>query len=61
MGLIISNLIKDGKIVPGDITVKLLLEEILSLDKEVIFIDGFPRNLENYNCWKKLQSEYPQL
>jgi adenylate kinase family enzyme len=28
LGLIISNLIKDGKIVPGDITVKLLLNEI---------------------------------
>ena len=28
IGSMIANLIKDGKIVPGDITVKLLLEEI---------------------------------
>lgn len=28
----IANLIKDGKIVPGEITVKLLLDEIQSLD-----------------------------
>ncbi len=42
LGELIANLMKDGKIVPGDITIKLILEEIKSLDKDIIFIDGFP-------------------
>uniref|UniRef100_A0A8C7I749 Cytidine/uridine monophosphate kinase 1 n=1 Tax=Oncorhynchus kisutch TaxID=8019 RepID=A0A8C7I749_ONCKI len=55
-GQLIDNHIKDGKIVPFEITIKLLkkaMEETRKLDEKKIhfLIDGFPRNEENLHGW----------
>uniref|UniRef100_A0A8C8J2Q5 Nucleoside-diphosphate kinase n=1 Tax=Oncorhynchus tshawytscha TaxID=74940 RepID=A0A8C8J2Q5_ONCTS len=55
-GQLIDNHVKDGKIVPFEITIKLLkkaMEETRKLDEKKIhfLIDGFPRNKENLHGW----------
>ena len=56
---LIEDIIKNGKIVPSDITINLLRKEIDSTDSKIILIDGFPRNEENYNYWGKIEKFYP--
>uniref|UniRef100_A0A8C8J1M4 Nucleoside-diphosphate kinase n=1 Tax=Oncorhynchus tshawytscha TaxID=74940 RepID=A0A8C8J1M4_ONCTS len=51
-----GDLLRDGKIVPFEITIKLLkkaMEETRKLDEKKIhfLIDGFPRNKENLHGW----------
>jgi hypothetical protein len=43
--------IKEGKIVPVEITVKLLLAAMRKSDKTQFLIDGFPRSMNNYDGW----------
>jgi UMP-CMP kinase len=53
-GELINNYIAEGKIVPVAITIALLLAEMDRLGKEgttQFLIDGFPRNLDNYDGW----------
>ena len=40
-------MIKDGKIVPSEVTIKLLEKAILEIENDKFLIDGFPRNEEN--------------
>ncbi len=45
IGKEISDIMNRGDLVPGDISVKLLIKNILDLKKDVIsLIDGFPWN-----------------
>lgn len=46
-GAMIDNTIKEGKIVPSEITVKLLQEAMIKSENGRFLIDGFPRNEEN--------------
>jgi len=53
----IQNMIKDGKIVPSKVTIKLLLQRAMqesSSDK--FLIDGFPRNEENHSAFESVES-----
>ncbi|KAG7488214.1 hypothetical protein MATL_G00030380 [Megalops atlanticus] len=55
-GQLIDSYIKDGKIVPVEITINLLrkaMEETMQLDQEKFrfLIDGFPRNQDNLQGW----------
>jgi len=43
----IENMIKEGKIVPSEVTIKLLQEAMIKNENEKFLIDGFPRNEEN--------------
>uniref|UniRef100_A0A0E0A6F7 adenylate kinase n=1 Tax=Oryza glumipatula TaxID=40148 RepID=A0A0E0A6F7_9ORYZ len=43
----IDTIIKEGKIVPSEITIKLLQEAIIKGGNDKYIIDGFPRNEEN--------------
>lgn len=43
----IKNMIKDGQIVPSEVTVKLLLRAMGESGNDKFLIDGFPRNEEN--------------
>jgi len=43
----ISNMIKEGKIVPSEVTIKLLQRAIQENGNDKFLIDGFPRNEEN--------------
>jgi UMP-CMP kinase len=53
-GELINRYIADGKIVPVEITIALLLDEMKRLGElgtDKFLIDGFPRNLDNYDGW----------
>lgn len=53
-GKMISDLIKEGKIVPGEVTIELLKAAIeKSTDKPGILIDGFPRALTQAGMFEK--------
>ncbi|XP_030630309.1 UMP-CMP kinase [Chanos chanos] len=58
-GQLIDNYIKEGKIVPVEITISLLqkaMEETMTKDenKYRFLIDGFPRNQDNLQGWTKV-------
>ncbi|KAL6565844.1 UMP-CMP kinase 3 [Orobanche hederae] len=46
-GTMIKNMIKDGKIVPSEVTIKLLQRAMEDSGNDKFLIDGFPRNEEN--------------
>uniref|UniRef100_A0A8D0H6N1 Nucleoside-diphosphate kinase n=1 Tax=Sphenodon punctatus TaxID=8508 RepID=A0A8D0H6N1_SPHPU len=57
-GELIENYIKDGRIVPVEITISLLkraMDETMTTNaqKNKFLIDGFPRNEDNLQGWKK--------
>merc|ERR1719410_1125099 len=55
---LINNYIKEGKIVPVEITVGLIkramMKEMAENEKYTFIIDGFPRNFDNLQGWNKL-------
>lgn len=59
LGDMIEGLIREGKIVPSEITVRLLkqaMEKAMMAQPEMglkFLIDGFPRNLENLDVWER--------
>ena len=54
-GAMIAELIKQGKIVPAEVTVALLKAAIFrhfeEQHKTRFLVDGFPRNADNNRCW----------
>jgi len=53
-GQLINGFIKEGKIVPVAITVKLLQKAMAdSKGKSCFLIDGYPRNLDNVTGWEE--------
>lgn len=52
-GAMIADMIKNGQIVPSEVTVGLLDKAMQASGKSKFLIDGFPRNEENNNAWKK--------
>uniref|UniRef100_A0A2K6L005 Cytidine/uridine monophosphate kinase 1 n=1 Tax=Rhinopithecus bieti TaxID=61621 RepID=A0A2K6L005_RHIBE len=57
-GELIEKYIKEGKIVPVEITISLLKREMdqtmaASAQKNKFLIDGFPRNQDNLQGWNK--------
>ncbi|KAB1204063.1 UMP-CMP kinase 3 [Morella rubra] len=46
-GTMIQNMIKEGKIVPSEVTIKLLQQAMAESGNDKFLIDGFPRNEEN--------------
>ncbi|CAN1842687.1 Probable UMP-CMP kinase 2 [Linum perenne] len=50
----ILNIIKDGKIVPSEVTVKLILKEMESSHSNKFLIDGFPRTEENRIAFERI-------
>ncbi|XP_038650239.1 UMP-CMP kinase [Scyliorhinus canicula] len=57
-GELIDSYIKEGKIVPVEITINLIkkaMEETMNQDatKNKFLIDGFPRNTDNLDGWNK--------
>lgn len=55
----IQNMIKEGKIVPSEVTVKLLLKAMQDSNSEKFLIDGFPRNDENRQVFERLVPPSP--
>ena len=46
--------IKEGKIVPVDVTVRLLLKAMDASSRTRFLIDGFPRNRDNLEGWYRI-------
>ncbi|ESQ54775.1 hypothetical protein EUTSA_v10026032mg [Eutrema salsugineum] len=60
-GAMILNLIKDGKIVPSEVTVKLIQKELESSDSCKFLIDGFPRTEENRVAFERIIGADPNV
>ena len=58
---IIEHCMHEGLIVPAEITIGLILDEIDRSAHSKFLIDGFPRNKDNYNGWNKLSQEYKNI
>lgn len=52
----IQNMIKEGKIVPSEVTIKLLQRAMEESGNEKFLIDGFPRNEENRAAFEAVVS-----
>jgi len=48
---LINSCIKEGKLVPVEITVKLLLAAMQQSKTQSFLLDGFPRSIDNYEGW----------
>jgi UMP-CMP kinase family protein/adenylate kinase len=46
-----------GTIVPAQVTVTLLLDAMKNSGKRKFLIDGFPRNMDNFNKWVEMMSD----
>lgn len=57
-GEMIDGMIKEGKIVPGSITLDLLRKAIEGSDKPGILIDGFPRKLDQAGSFEATVSDF---
>ncbi|XP_042407540.1 UMP-CMP kinase 3-like isoform X2 [Zingiber officinale] len=60
-GTMISNMIKEGKIVPSEVTVELLRKAILESGNNKFVIDGFPRNEENRVAFENVTKLEPEF
>lgn len=60
-GTMIQNMIKEGKIVPSEVTVKLLLRAMQESGNDKFLIDGFPRNEENRVAFETITKIEPEF
>ncbi|KAL3524176.1 hypothetical protein ACH5RR_017010 [Cinchona calisaya] len=60
-GAMIYNIIKDGKIVPSEVTVNLIQKAIQSSENDKFLIDGFPRSEENRLTYERIIGAEPSI
>lgn len=60
-GAMIQNIIKEGKIVPSEVTVNLLQRAMLESGNNKFLIDGFPRNEENRLAFESVTGIDPEF
>ncbi|KAL3742622.1 hypothetical protein ACJRO7_018006 [Eucalyptus globulus] len=60
-GTMIQNMIKEGKIVPSEVTIKLLQKAIQESGNDKFLIDGFPRNEENRAAFEAVTKIEPEF
>ncbi len=48
----INTYIREGKIVPAEVTVRLLRSAMEKSGNQKFLIDGFPRDVQNLECWQ---------
>ncbi|KAK6270473.1 hypothetical protein POUND7_007571 [Theobroma cacao] len=60
-GTMIQNMIKEGKIVPSEVTIKLLQKAMLESGNDKFLIDGFPRNEENRAAFEAVTKIEPDF
>lgn len=58
---LIKDFIKDGKIVPVEITIRLLLKAMEKSETKKFLIDGFPRSLNNRDGWDQQVGDQAQV
>ncbi|XAR63311.1 (d)CMP kinase [Bertholletia excelsa] len=59
-GTMIQNMIKEGKIVPSEVTIKLLQRAMQESGNDKFLIDGFPRNEENRAAFESVTGIEPE-
>lgn len=52
-GNMVADMIKNGQIVPSEVTVGLLADAMLAAKNDKFLIDGFPRNAENRAAFER--------
>lgn len=52
----VQKIMKEGKLVPSDVTVRLLQQAMQGIDNDKFLIDGFPRDEENVKAFEDLVS-----
>ncbi|KAL1809182.1 hypothetical protein DCAR_0728724 [Daucus carota subsp. sativus] len=60
-GFVIKDMIKEGKIVPSELTIKLLEQAMLENRNDKFLIDGFPRNEENRAAFEAFTGIEPEF
>ncbi|KAL7001669.1 putative UMP-CMP kinase 2 [Sarracenia purpurea var. burkii] len=60
-GATILETIKEGKIVPSEVTVKLIQRAIESCQNDKFLIDGFPRSEENRRAYERVVGAEPNI
>ncbi|KAF3636590.1 putative UMP-CMP kinase 1 [Capsicum annuum] len=60
-GSMIHSIMKEGKLVPSDVTVRLLQQAMQGIDNDKFLIDGFPRNEENVKTFENLTKMEPEF
>ncbi|GJN29906.1 hypothetical protein PR202_gb18169 [Eleusine coracana subsp. coracana] len=60
-GIMIKNLMHQGKLVPSEIIVTLLLKAMLQSGSDRFLVDGFPRNEENRQAYEKIINIEPEF
>lgn len=56
-GKLIETYLKEGKIVPVQMTLDLLRDKLQSIECNRFLVDGFPRNWDNVQGWNNCMSE----
>ncbi|TYZ58978.1 hypothetical protein PybrP1_011762 [[Pythium] brassicae (nom. inval.)] len=51
-GELIDRMIKEGQIVPVQITLALLQQAMVTSGRDLFLVDGFPRNFDNLQGWQ---------
>ncbi|CDP12937.1 unnamed protein product [Coffea canephora] len=60
-GTMIQNMMNEGKLVPSDITVRLIQKAMQETDNDKFLLDGFPRDEENVRTFEKLTRIEPDF
>ncbi|CAH9088312.1 unnamed protein product [Cuscuta europaea] len=60
-GTMIQNMIKEGKIVPSEVTIALLQRAMHEIENDKFLIDGFPRNEENREAFERVTGILPEF
>ncbi|XP_076922808.1 UMP-CMP kinase 3-like [Bidens hawaiensis] len=60
-GTMIQNMIAEGKIVPPEVTIKLLEKAMMESENNKFLIDGFPRNEENRATFESVTGIVPEF
>ncbi|XP_058008234.1 UMP-CMP kinase 3 isoform X1 [Hevea brasiliensis] len=60
-GTMIQEMIKEGKIVPSEVTIKLLQKAMQESGNDKFLIDGFPRNEENRAAFESITKIEPEF
>lgn len=53
----INTYIQEGKIVPAEVTVRLLRDAMETSNSDKFLVDGFPRDMDNLACWNSIMSD----
>ncbi len=54
----INSYIREGKIVPSEVTVGLLHDAMEKSGSTKFLIDGFPRDMQNLDCWQEKMAQF---